>query len=145
MSLTPLHVVRVPVKEHKEHAAVPSLNRLRQPEPTRAEPAVAPPPPQQPRPAVVDPEVARAELARAITLSRQKAHGEISRADAKWLADYHAPQRGDLESPARRIEVEKTAKAICLTGEKVRGTIDPAGERFLSDYFAEQKAIEFLK
>ena len=145
MNLTPLSVLRVPAKQgHKERViAAPVLERLRQPEPKRAEP-MAPLPPEQPRSAVSRTEAAKME-ARAILLSAQKARGTISPADAKWLANYRAPQLGELKSPARRIEAEKLAKAICLVGEKRRGTISPADARRLADHFAEMEAIELLR
>ena len=138
--LPPLYVPRVPVKQgHKNHAiAAPALERLK-----RAEPTVSPPAPS-PRPAELGQPSAEAQ-ARAIHLSRQKADGTISAADLKWLSNYRAPQRGELETPARRIEVEKLAKAICLVGKKVRGEISPDDARRLADHFAETKAIEFLR
>ena len=145
MSLTPLSVLRVPAKqERKERViAAPVLERLRQPEPKRAEP-MAPSPAPSPRPAELGQPSAEAQ-ARAIHLSRQKADGTISAADLKWLSNYRAPQRGELETPARRIEAEKLAKAICLVGKKVRGEISPADARRLADHFAETEAIELLR
>jgi hypothetical protein len=141
MSLFPLSIVRVPTKqEHKQRViAGPTLERLRQPESKRAEPT-APLPPAQPRPSRA--EAAKME-ARAILLSAQKRDGTISRADAKWLENFRAPQRGE-ESPTRRIEVEKLARAICLVGQKARGELDAAGARRLEDYYAEKEAINEL-
>jgi hypothetical protein len=87
MSLFPLSVPRIPTKREQKERVVagPVLERLRQPEPKRAE-FTASPPPEQPRPAVSRTEAAKME-ARAILLSGRKRDGTINPADEKWLAD----------------------------------------------------------
>jgi hypothetical protein len=136
--LTPLFVPKFPTKqERKEYViAGPVLERLRQPGPKRAEPAVSS--------SALSPPSAEAQ-ARAILLAAQKRDGTISAADLKWLSNFHAPERSDFESLARRLETEKLAKAICLVGKKRRGEISLADERRLADHFAEMKAIELLR
>jgi hypothetical protein len=138
-SLFPLSVLRVPEKRaQKERViAAPTLGRLRPAEPS--------PPSPVPSPRPAEPKPSAAAQARAILLAAQKRDGTISAADLKWLSNFHAPQRGEFESPAQRAEAEKKAKMICLVGEKRRGEISLADERRLADHFAEMRAIELLR